>query len=76
MLVEDELENEANNRELEEGSEDGVHHFAFEAELLKVRERDGDGDNGGGEERLRHALSEIQKPLEIQIHGAVPEENR
>ena len=69
LLIEDELKNKADNRELKKGSGNGVDHFAFEAKLLEVGEDDGDGDNGGGEKRLRHALKEIQKPLKIHANS-------
>jgi chromosome condensin MukBEF ATPase and DNA-binding subunit MukB len=58
-LGEDELEDEADDGELEEGVRDAVEHVALEPQALREAERDGHGDHDRGGQRLEHAHQEV-----------------
>jgi hypothetical protein len=59
LLGEDEVEHEPDDGELDEGARDGVEHLALDPQALREAERDGQGDRGGGGERLEHAHQEV-----------------
>jgi hypothetical protein len=69
LLGEDELEDEADDGELEEGARDGVEHLPLEPQALREAERDGHSDHGRGRHRLEHAHQEVSpEPRRARVH--------
>uniref|UniRef100_A0A452XRD3 Uncharacterized protein n=1 Tax=Aegilops tauschii subsp. strangulata TaxID=200361 RepID=A0A452XRD3_AEGTS len=68
-LGEDEVEHEADDRELQEGARDGVEHLRLHAQPLREAQRHRHGHHGGRRQRLEHAHGEVPpEPRRPRVH--------
>lgn len=62
VLIEDELQDEANNRELKEGPEHSVKHLSLQAQFLQARQNHGQEHHRGRRHRLPHTAQKLYHP--------------